>query len=736
MNRKILCILLGATIGWTLTAQAQIAHRREAPIRDDRRTAPEGVQGSSMDPKLAYTERRRVGLLRNGIDRCPDVPHWDSQSLLDLAVARAEVTGKKRDEGQQYSRPRNDAAKAADIALLRQMGFARFCVYTTTVDPLPPFPQPSDLVEALPDRMALSAAAGPNPPLGALGERISATLADHFREQTLGYVEGERLRLRGVPRPRVRLVFVDTQPTGEGVPPKPGRSWHGYTMAHLADQLSCKDLKPCPIEFATRLALCYDRFNQETPLPPEECESGQGGHLGLPSDLAAALVAEVLDWRSRPDRPEHLILNLSLGWDGELFHDLDAWHVSQFEPSVRAVYDALRFARRRGALVIAAAGNHRGGLEESDHPLLPAAWELKRPSWFPFFFGRKRVYAVGGVDWQGLPLPNSRTGGMPRRAAFGDHAVARVVSPEEAVEKPTAMYTGTSVSTAVASSVAAVVWHLRPELKPRQVMRLIGRSGDELPVRADCYAWKKLWPLSHLKKPPHTRRLSLCPAVKRACPPGGVACPDLESSSSCEPWEPTKPAPLTDVLATFSATLLDFAPESIPPICVRAPLPDFLIVAGRGMPPVPGCSSAVIPDVGSQRWVFPQPPDDPCPGCTLIPPSPGGDSDILHTGKEGYALAREIVPPWQALARSTPSPVPAAEIVSGALEIACYEGGDMKTRTTYEIPTENLLGDGPLLLAGIHKETPLTGCTALLNFVLEEVDGKRHSVQNPVYVDP
>ena len=55
--------------------------------------------------------------------------------------------------------------------------------------------------------------------------------------------------------------------------------------------------------------------------------------------------------------------------------ELDKRRVSQLQLDTQLVYKALQYARRSNALVIAAAGNRRGG-GESNWPLLPAAWEL------------------------------------------------------------------------------------------------------------------------------------------------------------------------------------------------------------------------------------------------------------------------------------------------------------------------------------------------------------------------
>jgi Subtilase family len=441
-------------------------------------------------------------------------------------------------------------------------------------------------------------------------------------------------------------------------------------------------------------------------------------------------VAEFLRWRQEGGSL-HLILNLSLGWDGELFGDLAARRVADLDPPVRAVYGALRFAARRGVLVIAAAGNRRGGPQPSGWPLLPAAWELRRPSPWPFVPGPKLVYAVGGVDWQGLPLPNSRRGAMPRRVAYGDHAVTTVDG------HPTSIYTGTSVSAAVVSSIAAVVWDLRPELRPDQVMKLVSRSGERLETRADFYAWD-FWPLSRLLPRPQMRRASLCAAVKRACGPGGAQCSALASAPQCRPWKRQPPLLSSAVLAGITPPASPFTPTSLPSSFIPPCNPSMRLLTADGQVPAAPCPADQFGSVASQRWVMPQPEDDPCPGCTLLPKPPKAASLALEALSDGggnlqddtqlYALALEIGGTWR-------NAHPNVTLVSATLDIDRYVDGVFSTRLTYPISFD-LTAGAPQTIDGLGDGYPLTGCTAQLNFVVQAADGTMMSLQNPVVVDP
>lgn len=555
-----------------------------------------------------------------------------------------------------------------------------------------------------------------------LHETVGPVLAEHFRIQA----RGSSVPLAGPAN--VRLTFVDGQPTGEGVPstPPPG-SQHGYTLAHLAREVLCSTEGPCAVTIASRRALHYDNFHSKKELQP--LPASEAGHLGLVSDLASAIVAEVLHWR-QTGGPRHLILNLSLGWDGELLHklkpDLATHKASALEPSVLAVYKALQFARKRGVLVIAAAGNRRGGQKKSGWPLLPAAWELRRPSFFPFVFGRKPVYAVGGVDGQRLPLSNARSGGIPRRVAYGDHAVAQVGDGEY-----TAIYTGSSVSTAVVSSAAAAVWQLRPGLRPAEVLRLVSRSDDRLDIRADFYAWRKLWPLSWLLPAPEARRVSLCAAVRRACA-DAAQCPSLAAAPKCRDDVSDQSPALSPRFPTITRTR---RPQPYPSEPLEASfIPPCesdlrLSTLGGGMSDPP-CLINRFVSVATGPWTLPQPEDDPCSGCSLIQPprlqaALDGDSDAEASPDPVlYDLKLQIHKSWQT----------APPTLQGAvLEIDCSSVGRGKTlyKISFDQQSPNLqtvidLGDGKRL----------SGCGARLDFAVLTQSGEWMSVPSPVFIEP
>lgn len=687
MRSKILSILMAAALG-SITASG---HAAPPPTRTDE---PEKTKGPAtrLDPDKAYTKRRWVGMMPKGTERCPTVqiPGWKSETLLDLAIAKTRESCEK----QYVKKSPPFEIRWSDRVLLHKLGLDRFCVYTGEPGS-PDFQSPDGSIKPTMDRLALSITSAGGLSSSQLENKIWQSLANQFKRQTSQSTPEKSLALKG--NPRVRLVFIDSHPDDEWPLERLPGSLHGFTLAHLAHGLVCPQGEPCAATIATRQALAYRDFNPDDSFPPREISPDVSGHVGVVSNLAAAILAEVL--YSRQNEPDKkLILNLSLGWDGEAFNDLSPTRASRLEPSVRAVYDAIRFARRSGALVIAAAGNQRGGTDGTAWPLLPAAWELRRPTFLHLPFGHKPVFAVGGVDWQGLPLPNSRDGGRPRRVAYSDHSIAR------AEDGPTAMYTGTSVSAAVASSVAAVVWHLRPDLNPGQVMRLLTLSGSSLETKANFYSWKKLWLLSKLRGAPYGQQLSLPLAVNLACGRNGNRCPNL-----------TLPPPSTRSAVeepSLGVLLGELAVQNVKgDVASEDTLADLI-------------------DAASERWVFPQPEQNPCPGCTLVP-----QPTISRSAGFGH-LYLEISDQWEGWVTENGT---RPELQSATLNINCFDD-DRHQTVTYSldrIPFPSGPEDPPQIFrVDIQNDERLVGdCTAQITFKVKKY-GREVGILNPVVVAP
>jgi hypothetical protein len=300
----------------------------------------------------------------------------------------------------------------------------------------------------------------------------------------------------------------------------------------------------------------------------------------------------------------------------------------------------------------------------------------------------------------------------------------------------TAIYTGSSVSTAVVSSIAAAVWQQRPDLRAGEVMELLDRSGDFLPSRADYYGWSHLWPISKLVKAPHIERLSLCQAVEEARREAG-----LPRSQGCRSWDPNGAADLSSLVTAFTP-LPELKKATLPAACQSAsnPPPQLFASSQESLSTLPegdksSCPLYLLPDMVSQRWVVPQPDDPPCLGCGFGPPPKplaaalGGNTPVAP---KGYVLIMKIGQKWLG---------PDYHIDSAAIDIDRYSGaGQFVERMTYAIPPDVLAaaltpGTHQLLLSEVGNGQKLTGCTATLNFKVT-VGGKTYSVPNPIYVDP
>ncbi len=695
MRSKVFCVILGVGLG-ILGAGCQT-------FRGPKVNVDVSIEGSKpfpahpdrlvIDPKNGNILTRWIGQRSLGSKGCPEVNGWIGEPLLSPALA------KSRD----------------DSALITELGLDRFCVYTPRAGYTQPFAAPPDLKASM-DRLAISTATD-GMVQGSLLQANSGGVAQALTAEFLSQA-GQLPPSPGLPSgsPSVQITVLDTQPEGSPSPP-PTSPQHGFVIANLARTLVCDDTV-CAATVVNKRALNYgDPTDTTTQLAPD-----LPGSIGTVSELGKAIYAAVL---ARP-QGKHLILNLSIGWDGEM--DLGGKGLS--EPA-HCVQWVLKLAARKHVLVVAAAGNRRGGSPEgSNWPILPAAWDSS-PS-YPSL-----IYAVGGVDWQGLPLPNSRTNGLPVRVAYGDHAMTFVN------KIPTVVYTGTSVSTAVVSATAAMVWHLRPHLTPAEVMQLIDRSGEELPARAEFYPGR-----STGAPAPPIQEVSLCAVVKKVCGKYGLSCSTLACPA---PHQPPALAPLLAQCAPDPGTPFSQAtsPSPVPAPCIPSTL---LLTQGGGPGSPPICPTDQFSSLSAQPWVLPQPGDDPCPNCALVPTGPplhfqsqlaispsgvtafAGLSHIPSRPEYQYQLAIALNKNWLN-ALKTAELADAKLQVTAMLDIDCFAPDQPMSRMTYPV-TINYSSATAWTAFGFGDGRSLKGCRAQLNFVVQDNTGNTWSVQNPIVVDP
>ena len=448
------------------------------------------------------------------------------------------------------------------------------------------------------------------------------------------------------PRGAVDLVFLDTQPDGSN--DAPGRSDHGFALARLAEDLLCDPgTPPCRARIHHQLALPIADFDPND-MEKTVIDSEGGGYFGRIGDLANAL-QRALD----TSEAQRLVINLSVAWVGETFGGNESRPKDMPVP-VQALYEMLRVASCRGALVVTAAGNRLGGPDVEYGPLMPAAWErfsaptaqecvdiLGEPD---SFHGATRpeplVYAVAGVRADGMPLANARPGSIPPRVAFADHAVALLPSGPDDPRIPVIL-TGSSVSTTVVTATAAAVWAERPDLSRAELMDLLERSGTELPDgrRAD-------FP-QRSKEAPEVRRISRCSALaeacnhQKACPSGRAECP--------------APPPLPQLSATSDescqSVTLDTAnlTEELTEATQLCGTRKILFDPASGMPLDP-CPFLQYYGIAARHWTGPQPGSNPCSSCPARPPADtGGEGGFAPDTLAGYVLDIQIDPEWPRL---------------------------------------------------------------------------------------
>jgi subtilisin family serine protease len=125
----------------------------------------------------------------------------------------------------------------------------------------------------------------------------------------------------------------------------------------------------------------------------------------------------------------------------------------------KAEQDAIDAATRRGALVVAAAGNTGG----SAAPDYPGAY--------------RQVLDVGALGSSGRPLNVSARGPQIALAAPGEAVLSTAAGASPALVPRT----GTSMAAAVVSGAAARVIAARPKLTPAQVRQVLEESARDVP---------------------------------------------------------------------------------------------------------------------------------------------------------------------------------------------------------------------------------------------------------------
>lgn len=380
---------------------------------------------------------------------------------------------------------------------------------------------------------------------------IGAELRTSFLTN-IGWSTGEQIDLdSGNNRETIDVAVVDTvSQTAADDPNIEPANTHGLQMAALIREVGCP---------AGR-SDCVDAVHHILAMPRDDWSTTPdwvvGGNHGSQGDLAMGIYEAVEAWRERRlaspgSSSPRLVINLSIGWERLGNEPLE----STRGPNA-SVLAAMRFASCHGALMVAAAGNTKDELcpEHYVGPLAPARFEALAaptaaeclqlghvPQWttnYPVFASAGAyaplIHAVGGLDESDEALINSRLEAMPRLAALGANGI---------VDPGAEALSGTSVSAAVASATAALLWSFRPELRPDQVMQLIYGSGWATGEVADFA----------LTGSPNVHRVSVCAALDDACHGQTGQCP----TPGCSATAPASDGNLSSFDAAVQAVLAD-----------------------------------------------------------------------------------------------------------------------------------------------------------------------------------
>jgi subtilisin family serine protease len=351
---------------------------------------------------------------------------------------------------------------------------------------------------------------------GELDPGLERALHASFRQE-IGRLSASDLGPDQALRTPIEVAVVDTVSARAAADPalEPGDP-HGVAMAAIIADITCPDERQgCAARI--RHALALPRSD-----PAHAPDWVRGGRRGTSADVALAIYEAVERWRRRGDAP-HLVINASIGWQ----------RVEPGRGPDRALQASLEYAACRGALVFAAAGNggdprcetSRGALTPASFEEVPApdaakcrAYGVVPEDAAGLDHAQPLVHAVGAVDRHDRPLATARVEGQARLVAAASQGLARTHEGEY-----TTALSGSSVSTAVVSGAAALVWSYHPQLRPDELVELLYRGGRALPLRSDFGA---------SDRPAEVRRVFVCAALELACREHpSDACPVLDCAA-------------------------------------------------------------------------------------------------------------------------------------------------------------------------------------------------------------
>ena len=453
----------------------------------------ECIPNSALRTLPTVTENMNV-VFRNAAGRvlgCPDATNqadpWSKGYLFDV-----ETVDCPRDPAKSCAESRPETVRFAPAGT--PLGLlvpdpppgvlGKYCLYLSESRALPELDADetceNDVVRAPP---VLESAA-----TVAESSAIIAQVREARVRENLGWCPVEAPGKASTAKP-VRLVLLDTAPTNGG---STSPSYHGEELAEVlgslcdrADDRSCAN-----VNVVQRIALPLHGGGAAP-----RWDIPGGGSIGSRDWLAQAIFREVLAWQRATEQNEgyRLVLNLSLGWHG-VYGGAQARRARLDEElaDVDAVFDALRYARCSGALIIAAAGNR----QIPSSSFFPAAWHevrltpevcdevltgqvsvrpapaaerlTNRPVAWPL------LYMVGGLAHGEVPLPTGAADLSPELWAYAQHVSVGSIGHA---------MTGSSVSAAVVAGDAARRWSVLDIEDPDAVMASVRAAAKPIDVK-------------------------------------------------------------------------------------------------------------------------------------------------------------------------------------------------------------------------------------------------------------
>ncbi|MCU0664544.1 MAG: S8 family serine peptidase, partial [Myxococcota bacterium] len=217
------------------------------------------------------------------------------------------------------------------------------------------------------------------------------------------------------------------------------------------------------------------------------------------------------------------------------------------------------------------------------------------------------VYAIAGVDGSDVMLTNARPKSTTRIVAPGAFGVGitppgtpeRVPEGDEIrYESPqaTVILTGSSVSAALVSASAALVWAFEPKLSPAQVTQAIYDNGIKLEGGPTDTVYTCLGGKECKDSP---SRLSVCQTLTALCANGEGSC--LRKMPSCIAPGPFKGAVSRLDRTAYNALFMQHT--------------NFISNYYRGMESTAGVREPNLQSVYNLTRLGPQPPVRFCPTC-------------------------------------------------------------------------------------------------------------------------